>query len=209
MSPRKYEQRLRAETAEQTRRNILDAVGARLREAPTEPLSLDKVARSAGVSRSTIYDAYGSRAGLLDAFVADLWDRSGIATIAAAPGAADGRGHLRAGLEASVEMMSADLEIYRALHAMDRLDPDSSAGAVRHMEKDRRDGMEVLARRLDDEHLLRDDVTAEWAAHLLWVLTSFESVDLLIAGRGLKPVDAVDLLFTAADRTLCRPRRRR
>ena len=34
MATRKYEQRLRAETAEETRRRILDAVSQRLKDAP-------------------------------------------------------------------------------------------------------------------------------------------------------------------------------
>ena len=64
MSTRKYDQVLRAEAAEQTRRRILDAVAQRVREAPSEQLSLDQVARLARVSRSTIYADFGSRAGL-------------------------------------------------------------------------------------------------------------------------------------------------
>ena len=76
---RKYEQQLRAESAEETRRRILDAVARRLREAPTEPVSLDQVAKLARVARSTIYLIFGSRAGLFDAFTEDLADRTGSA----------------------------------------------------------------------------------------------------------------------------------
>ena len=84
MATRKYEQRLRAESAEETRRRILDAVAQRFREAPTEPLSLDQVARLARVARSTIYLAFGSRAGLLQAFAVDLWERGGLADLTTA-----------------------------------------------------------------------------------------------------------------------------
>ncbi len=106
-------------------------------------------------------------------------------------------------------MKAGDLEVYRALHAMDRLDPESSGNAVRQMEVDRRGGMEHLARRLGDEGVLRDDVTVEWATHLLWVLTSFESLDLLVSGRHLSVDDAVEVLVTSAERSLCRPARKR
>ena len=59
MATRKYEQRLRAEAAEETRRSILDAVYDRLRRAPSTPVSVEQVARTAGVSRSTVYLVYG------------------------------------------------------------------------------------------------------------------------------------------------------
>lgn len=92
---REYDQRARAEAAERTRRRILDTVADQLRQAPTEPLSLDKVARSAQVSRSTAYADFGSRAGLFDAFVADLSARNGLSELTAAVTAADAREHLR------------------------------------------------------------------------------------------------------------------
>ena len=207
--PRKYEQVLRAENAEQTRRRILDAVGQRLREAPTEQLSLDGIARDARVSRSTIYGVFGSRSGLLDAFVERPVGADRLRALTEAVASDDARTHLREGLAAASRMKAGDLEVYRALHAMDRLDPESSGNAVRQMEVDRRGGMEHLARRLGDEGVLRDDVTVEWATHLLWVLTSFESLDLLVSGRHLSVDDAVEVLVTSAERSLCRPARKR
>ncbi len=50
-----------------TRRRILDALGERLQEAPTEPVSVDEIATRAEVPRSTIYLVFGSRSGLFDA----------------------------------------------------------------------------------------------------------------------------------------------
>ena len=99
---RRYEQRLRAESAEDTRRRILDAVRQRLHEAPTEPLSLDQVARLAKVARSTIYVAFGTRAGLFDAFTEDLWRRAGLAELTEAVAHPDAHEHLRGGIRASV-----------------------------------------------------------------------------------------------------------
>lgn len=204
VSPRKYEQVVRADAAEQTRRRILDAVGQRLREAPTEQLSLDKVARLARVSRSTIYADFGSRAGLFDAFVVDLWERTGLPALTEAVATPDALEHLRNGLAAASRMKAQELDVYRVLHAMDRLDPASTGGALQTMESDRRGGMEHLARRLDEDGLLRDDVAVEEAIDVLWMLTSFESLDLLVTGRGLSVDEVVDRLQTTAERTLCR-----
>ncbi|WP_280492039.1 TetR/AcrR family transcriptional regulator [Nocardia asiatica] len=204
MTKRKYDQAARAEAAVQTRRRILDAVADQLRAAPTEPLSLDKVAKAAGVSRSTIYVDFGSRAGLFDAFVEDLSTRTGLPELTAAVGSDDARGHLRGAIAAASRMKARDLEIYRVLHAMDRLDPASAAEAVRAMEEDRRGGVAHLAHRLAAADELREDVSVEWATDVLWTLTSFESLDLLITGRGLGVEDAIERLTTTAERTLCR-----
>jgi AcrR family transcriptional regulator len=204
MATRRYEQRLRAESAEATRRRILDAVGQRLREAPTEPVSLDQVARLARVARSTIYLVFGSRAGLFDAFAEDLWQRTGLADLTSAVAHPDAREHLRGGLRASAQMYAAERDVYRVLFSMAALEPDSVGGVIAGKEENRRGGMLHLARRLDEEGLLRDDVTVDEAAHVLWVLASFDAFDLLYTGRKLPLDDVVALLVTSAERTLLR-----
>lgn len=209
MATRKYEQVLRAEAAEETRRRILEAVGQRLREAPTEQPSLEKVAQLAKVSRSTIYADFGSRAGLFDAFVQDLWERTGLSELSRAVAAADARVHLREAIAAASRMKGQELAVYRVLHAMDRLDPESAGGAVRHMETDRRAGVEGLAKHLDEEGALREDITVDQAFDALWVLTSFESLDLLMSGRELSVDEAIETLVTLAERSVCKPTRAR
>jgi AcrR family transcriptional regulator len=204
MAPRKYEQVQRAETAEETRRRILVAVGQCLREKPTEQPSLGRVAELAGVSRSTIYADFGSRSGLFDAFVVDLWERTGLGELGEAVASADARDHLRASIEAASRMKAQELTVYRVLHAMDRLDPASAGGAVRHMEQDRRGGVQSLAEHLDREGVLRAGLSVEAAVDVLWVLTSFESLDLLVSGRGRSVEEAVETLVDAAERVVCR-----
>jgi AcrR family transcriptional regulator len=208
MATRRYEQRLRAESAEETRQRILDGVRERVRAAPTEPVSLDAVARTAKVARSTIYLVFGSRAGLFEAVVADLVERGGFDRLVAAVEDPDARVHLRGGITAGVRLFETDRDVCRVLFAMDALDPDSVGGAVRRWEDGRAGGMAHLARRLAEQGLLRPDVTVDEAAHALWVLTSFASYDLLRTGRGLD-VDAVaEVLAATAERSLLVPPRR-
>ncbi|GGK93245.1 hypothetical protein Ppa06_60460 [Planomonospora parontospora subsp. parontospora] len=204
MAPRKYQQVLRAEAAEETRRRILDAVGQCLREAPTEQPGLGRVAELAKVSRSTIYADFGSRSGLFDAFVVDLWERTGLGELGRAVGATDARDHLREGIRAASRMKGGELAVYRVLHAMDRLDPESAGGAVRHMETDRRAGMQSLAEHLEREGELREGLTVDEAVDALWVLTSFESLDLLVTGRSRTVDEAIDILVDMAERAVCR-----
>ncbi|HEX2383635.1 MAG TPA: TetR/AcrR family transcriptional regulator [Acidimicrobiales bacterium] len=204
VATRKYEQRLRADAADETRRRILDAVAQRLRDAPTDPLSLDQVAGLARVARSTIYLVFGSRAGLLQAFANDLWDRGGLADLTRAVAHPDAREHLRGGFRAGMEMYVEDRDVYRVLFSMSQLDPDADEGTITQKEQNRAGGMTHLAQRLAEQQLLLPHVTVSEAADLLWVLTSFESFDSLYTGRGLDIDDVVDLLIRTAERALLR-----
>ena len=205
MTTRKYEQRLRAEGAEETRRNILDAVYAQLRAAPSTPVSVERIARAAGVSRSTVYLIFGSRAGLFDALSTDLWwNRAGFQRVVDAIAHPDAREHLRGGIDAGVRVFAAHRDVFRALFSMAHIDADGVGGAIARIEENRAGGMAHLAQRLADQNALRPDVTADEAADLLWLLTSFDSFDQLYTGRGL-PVDRVAAtLTTAAERGVCR-----
>jgi AcrR family transcriptional regulator len=202
MATRRYEQRQRAEAAEQTRRRILDAVIERLRKAPAEPVSIDLIAEMAGVARSTVYAIFGSRAGLFDAVAADVLEREDYERLLEAKHERDAREHMRVGFRTATEMLAADRDIVRALFSMAQLDERAIGDAVRKREESRAAGMARLARRLGEQDLLRPDVSVEDAEHILWVLTSFESFDLLYTGRGLSAEVVADMLFATAERAL-------
>ena len=205
MATRRYEQRLRAQSAEETRRRILDAAYDRLREAPSQPLHVDRVARAAGVARSTVYLVFGSRAGLFDALRADLVERSGLDRLIEAVQHPDAREHLRGGIRAGAEMFAADRDVFRVLTSMSALDDEAVGGAMRRGEAIRARGMARLAGRLDEQGVLLPGVTAERAADALWMLTSFDAFDQLYTGRGLRLGQVVEVLTDAAERSVCRP----
>ncbi|MGI5128488.1 TetR/AcrR family transcriptional regulator [Pseudonocardia sp. CA-107938] len=201
---RKYEQRLRAEAAEETRRRILDAVYARLREAPGEPVSIDRIATLARVARPTVYLVFGSRSGLFDAVGADLLQRGGFERVLQVSADPDGREALRGTIRAVVEMYAVHGDVLRVLSAMALLDAAAVGGAIRRLEDGRAAGMARLAHRLAEQGVLRPDVTADRAADVLWLLTSFDGFDLLHTGRQ-RPVDeVVTALITTAERSLLR-----
>jgi AcrR family transcriptional regulator len=202
---RKYEQRLRAESAEETRRRILDAVYERMRGAPARPISLDAVARDAQVARSTVYAIFGSRAGLFDALAQEVADRGGYDSLLDAVRDPDVRVTMSEGMRASVRMYAADRDVFRVLYSMAELDAEAVGGAVGRINDERRAGMARLARRLGRAGLLRDGVSVERAAHTLWVLTSFDAFDLLHTGRGLDPDAVCDVLLEMAAGALLAP----
>jgi AcrR family transcriptional regulator len=197
---RKYEQRLRAEAAEETKRRILDAVYERLRAAPAEPVSVDKVAKMAGVARSTVYLIFGSRAGLFDALSADLLQRSGYGAILTALRNPDPRASLRESIAAAVTMYAAHRDVLRVLHSMSQLDSEAVGGALDRLEPGHETGMRLHAKRLSEQGLLR--VPADEAVHLLWTLTNFDTFDLLFHGRGLPVEKVVELVVAMAERSL-------
>jgi AcrR family transcriptional regulator len=204
MPSRQYNQRLRAESATETRRRILDAVAERMRTAPTEPVSVDQVARLAKVARSTIYVVFGSRDGLFEAFAEDLFARTGMEVLAQAQKADDALEQLRDATKAACRMFAGDVDVYRVLYAMARLDPDAVGQVVDSAEDGRRRGMGRLARRLGEHGYLRDGLTAEQALDLLWVLGSFDAFYHLHVGRGLSVKKSADVMIETAERTLCR-----
>lgn len=202
MATRRYEQRQRAEDAEKTRRRIVDAVLERLRTAPAEPVAIDRIAAMAGVARSTVYAIFGSRAGLFDAVGTALQERSGYARLIEASHQPDARAALRDGLRAASEMLAAERDTWRALRSMAQLDQEAVGGAVQRWEDERAAAMARIAGQLHDQGHLRPGVSVEEANDILWVLTSFESFDLLYTGRGL-PLDAVvERLAETAQRAL-------
>lgn len=205
MATRRYEQRQRAEAAEQTRRDILDAVYEHLRTAPSTPVGLEQVARTAGVARSTVYLVFGSRAGLFDAFSTHLWwERAGFQRVVDAVEHPDAREHLRGGIEAGVRVFAAHRDVFRALFSMAALDADAVGGAIGRIEENRSGGMAHLAGRLAEANVLRPELTAAAAADLLWLLTSFDSFDQLYTGRNLAVDEVAATLVAAAERGLYR-----
>lgn len=205
MATRKYEQRLRAESAEETKRAIIDAVYDRLRQEPSKPVSVEQVARRAGVARSTVYLIFGSRAGLFDALSTDLWwRRAGFQQVVDAVAHPDAREHLRGGLGGGARVYAAHRDVFRALFSMAQLDADAVGGAIARIEERRAGGMAHLAQRLSEQQILRPDVTVGEAADLLWLLASFDSFDELYTGRNLAVDDVARVLITTAERSLCR-----
>ena len=138
---RAYEQKARAESAAETRRRILDGVYECLREEPSTPPSVGEIARRAGVARSTVYLVFGSRAGLFDAFAQELWQRSGLPNLQEAVNVPDAREGILGGIRAGVDIFAADRDVFNALFAMTKLDPDAVGGAVERIEARRAEGM--------------------------------------------------------------------
>ena len=181
---------------------MLAALYDQLREGPTEPVSIDRIASAAEVARSTVYVIFGSRAGLFDAFSADLFERGGFHRVLDAIADPDPRVTVREGITGGVHTFAAHRDVFRALISMAALDPDAVGGAMQRSEQRRTRGMMRLARRLARHRLLREGLGAKGAADRLWVLTSFDAFDLLYSGRGLSANEVARVLVDMAERSV-------
>ncbi|MCC6831465.1 MAG: TetR/AcrR family transcriptional regulator [Thermoleophilia bacterium] len=204
MENRSYEQRLRAETAAQTRRRILESLCAHLRRTPSERVAVDRVARDAGVSRSTVYLIFGDRGGLFDAVGTDLLERGGFADVLTAVEDANAGNALRQFLRATVGMYAANRDVLRTLYSMAQLDPDTVGGAITRMEAGRLFGVQQIAARFGLNGDLRDGVTVEDAADILWLTSSFDGFDLLFHRRGRDVESVAELLIRCAAPSILR-----
>jgi AcrR family transcriptional regulator len=201
---RQYVQRQRAAAAEDTRRRILDAAYELLANEPAQAVSVDRIAREAGVARSTVYLVFGTRTGLFQTLARDFLQRHGFERIVAAGRHADAWQALATSLREGCRLYAAGRDVGRALFALSLLDPDA-AEAIVVLEHGRSRAMRGLAQRLRDEGYLRDDLTLAEAADVLWVLTGFETFDQLYTGRGLSAPTVAKRLVAMAERELLSP----
>jgi AcrR family transcriptional regulator len=205
MTTRRYTQQARAAAADETRRRILDAMRDRLREAPSEALSIERVAQDAGVARSTVYVVFGSKAGLFEALGRDLLDRTGFQRIVDAVALPDARDAVRASLRAAAQVYAAERDVSRTIYSMWSLEPEAVRGTFEVVERGRAEGQRRMAERLAAEGHLHPEVTVDEATDILWVITSFETFDQLYTGRGLGEEDVAARLITMAERALWVP----
>jgi hypothetical protein len=87
---------------------------------------------------------------------------------------------------------------------MGKLDPDGVGQTIAVTEGRRTRGMAWIAERLADEGQLRPGLTPERAAHVIWVLASFDAFDLLATGRGLGADEIASIVVETAERTVLR-----
>jgi AcrR family transcriptional regulator len=186
VSPRTYRLGQRQLQVEDTRQRILAA--ARDVLAVDDQFSVDAVAARANVARMTVYNQFGSRAGLLDALFDWLAERGGMASLAEVFTMSDPRLALDAFVATFCGFWASDRLVLRRLRAMAALDPE--LGTLVHRRDEWRRG--GLRRLLGGGPEVVDTV------HLL---SSFESFDSL-AEVGRSAEEVYEVLRRACRRLL-------
>ncbi|NEK58325.1 TetR/AcrR family transcriptional regulator [Geodermatophilus sabuli] len=199
---RSYTQRLRAESSAGTRQRIVSAARDALTARPLQNPTVAEVAERAGVVRSTVYTAFGSREGLLRAVVADVNARGGWARMQEAFRHPDALTAIVRNLEEGARMIGSGAAVASAITALAAVDPDAATVAA-EIDAVRLRGVRDLVRRLDEQGGLRPGLSREQAVDVLWVLTSWGTYDQLATGRGLDPEAVGARLVDIAVRTIC------
>jgi len=174
MATRSYDMSRRSRAVEAAREQVSSAAHQLLADPACHELSLDAVARAAGVTRATLYNQFGSRAELLVAIFRDLGQRMKAERIYAAMRLPDPMGALDSTLRESTRAYSREQRVIRKLFAFAALDGEVQAEVTRS-ERTRRQSLAHLAARLSERGQLR--VTVEDATALLASLTSFQAFE--------------------------------
>lgn len=176
---RPYRMDKRAEQVDDTRRRIVDAAREMFAEEGFHRVGLEDLATRAGVGRKTIYYQFGSKLGLLQALVADLNDRGNVGTwVDAALAEPSLHRAVRMFVAGTSAFWEDEHPVIRALAALVASDADARA-VVDRVNRARRDDLATLVARARRARALRPGWTAERVTDSLWVLTSFETYDLL------------------------------
>jgi AcrR family transcriptional regulator len=174
MSPRQYEMGKRREQVAESRRRVLDAARALLRDSESyTAFTVDAVARRADIARATVYYQFGSKTGLLEAVCDDLAEAGQMSGLAGAFTQPDLEAALREFIVVFGRFWAADRVVMRRLRALAALDPEVET-VIAARDDRRRTGVTVLAGRADAA-LTADSETVR----VLYTLTSFETYDSL------------------------------
>lgn len=187
---RPYRSSVRDERARKTRRQLTDAAAKHFREAGYACTPLTVIAQTAGVSVDTVYKTYGSKIGLLkevldvaiggDDAAVPLLERAGPQALRAETNQRTQVRMLAAGVTEQLERVRPLDDILRSAAAVDR-----EAAALREDVQVRQRGMAMrtIVGWIAARGPLRDGLSVDGAAHVVWTLSSPE-VHLLMRDIG-------------------------
>ena len=184
---RQYDSRGRLAQAQANRRAILDAAERQFLDDGFGATTIAGIAREAGVSVETVYKAFGGKSGLVRA----LYDRGleGRGPVAAEQRSdemrereTDPRTIMRNWGTLAAEVSSVIIPIRLLIRSAAATDPDMAAILVTSDEQ-RLTRMRHHAQFLADRGYLRQGVTPDQAADILWHCSSAELYEILVLRR--------------------------
>ncbi len=187
---RSYRSPLRAERTLATRRRVVEAAVRHFLEAGYAGTPLTVVAATAGVSVDTVYKTFGSKIGLLKAVLdvtiggddtpVELLDRPGPQALREETDQHEQIRLLAAGVSEQLERIRPLDDILRSASAVD---PQAAALRDDIQVRQRRHAMRTIVGWIAARGPLRDGLSVDDAAHVVWTLTSPE-VHLLMRDTG-------------------------
>jgi AcrR family transcriptional regulator len=197
MPKRHYVSSVRAAAAAEKRDRVIDAATRWLREnVSIATFSLDAVAKTAGVTRLTVYHQFGSRRGLLEAVFDEIARQGGLSRIEQAMAITDPRAALDRLVEIFCHFWNWDAAIGRLQQAMS-IDPEF-AEALMERNQRRRKALEILVARLGGRNA--SSAARQDAVDMIFALTSYPMYATLRGNRASD--EACRLIKSASGRAL-------
>jgi AcrR family transcriptional regulator len=198
---RTYTLHKRAQAAQDTRLSIVEATRSLLEETGYPDISLNDIARKAGVSRQTIYVQFGSKSGVLQAVGEHIEHAALEGLIPTLLQASNPVEALRLGLQRVVRFYEHDDQVLRNLHAQTVYDA-SYATVWRDKQQEIWRNTRRLVEWLDREGCLAASWNVEEATDWLWAANSFESYHQLVGERGWTAEQFVLRIMQLVEKTL-------
>ncbi|MGE0686186.1 MAG: TetR/AcrR family transcriptional regulator, partial [Dehalococcoidia bacterium] len=183
MSPRAYNLGLRVAAAEQTRARIIAAAREILSDEAFDGLSIDAIARRAGVARMTVYYQFTSRRGLLEALFEDIGDRGlgpYLRDVDAYDDPAEGLAHL---CKVLMCFYTRERTVIRRLRSLAVNDAEVEA-SLRHRDALRAAHVCSLLQRIEDAGRWRAPISVAEAAPAVAALVGFQYFDEVAPEHG-------------------------
>lgn len=172
MSTRLYASPAREAAAAQKKARVVSAATGLLRsQGSVTAVSLDAIAKAAGVTRLTVYNQFGSRRGLLEAVLDQVATDAGMHRIGELMAAADPRTALDALIDLVCHAWAFDDSMAR-LHAAARIDPEFAEAVSKRIER-RRGALRALVNRMSKDEPISASAKSD-LVDLLFAMTSYE-----------------------------------
>jgi AcrR family transcriptional regulator len=201
MGARAYRMGKREITVEETRDKIIRAARDLFSQSGFHGVTLDDVAKQAGVARATVYYQFESKYGLLDSVVTDALQAKKAEGLRLAREHEDALAGMHRYIEEVCKFWAGDHILFRNAYGLAAIDVDAATLFDSYDER-RRELLMWLAKRLDDQGHLRDGLTQRRVTDVLWLLSSFRSFDQLLNRAQLSVDEAASLLNELAESVL-------
>ncbi len=205
---RAYDSALRKQQASQTRMRILDAAQELFAGRGYPATTVEAVAAAAGVAVDTVYAAFGSKRGVLQALLdvrvggddarIDLLERPGPQAVR---GETDQRRQVSQFAHSVAEIIERVAPVDGVIRGAAAVDADVAAFRAR-MQETRYRSMRTFVSWVAANGRFRAGLTEEDAASIVWTLTSPEAHSLLRVARGWTAERYRDWLGDTLARTL-------
>ena len=177
---RPYELGKRLEQSDRKRAAILSAARRQLESSGMVELTMDTLARKSGVTRQTVHNLFGTKAGVLEALFDQLALDAGMERMRIVMQQSDPEAMLSGFVEVFTDFWAKDRLLIRRIHGIAAIDPEFGS-TVEARNRRRQMAATRIVERLGAENA-NQDRTRKIAA--LWALTSFEFFDVIAEGCG-------------------------